>query len=179
MTDHHPLDSVSQAQIAALGDLAGRLDRSSIQYWLFGGWAVDFYAGRVTRVHDDIDLAIWLPDLARIRLLLEGASWRHAPDDDEDGGTAFESDSVRLELTYLSKDDSGRIFTPLAEGSAYWSPEAFGNTRRELSGVPVRTLEFAALRSSKATARPEPEDAAKDYADSHVLAEIAPDDKVQ
>jgi hypothetical protein len=28
------------------------------RYWLFGGWAVDFHAGRVTRDHADIDLAV-------------------------------------------------------------------------------------------------------------------------
>jgi hypothetical protein len=33
------------------------LAEHDIAYWLFGGWAVDFHAGQVTREHGDIDIA--------------------------------------------------------------------------------------------------------------------------
>ena len=41
--------------IAAIGDA---LESAGLDYWLFGGWAVDFHVGRVTRPHGDIDLAV-------------------------------------------------------------------------------------------------------------------------
>ena len=45
---------------------------AGIAYWLFGGWAVDFYAGRITRPHVDVDIAVWLDDVPRIAALLDG-----------------------------------------------------------------------------------------------------------
>jgi hypothetical protein len=53
-------------QLAALEELHRLLERHRIEYWLFGGWAVDFHAGTVTRAHDDLDLAVWLEDYDRI-----------------------------------------------------------------------------------------------------------------
>jgi hypothetical protein len=45
-------------QLAALADVGERLGDGGFEYWLFGGWAVDFHLGTVTREHDDIDLAV-------------------------------------------------------------------------------------------------------------------------
>ena len=56
------------------------LGDAGIAYWLFGGWAVDFHAGRITRPHDDIDIAVWLEDVPRIAELLTNAGWIHAPE---------------------------------------------------------------------------------------------------
>ena len=100
---------------------------AGIAYWLFGGWAVDFYAGSVTRSHDDLDAAVWLDDLPRIAALLEAEGWHHAPEEDEDGGTGYEQGPVRLELTYLVRGDDGGTFTPMSHGQARWSDEALAD----------------------------------------------------
>ena len=94
------------------------LERDEIEYWLFGGWAVDFHAGSITRAHFDVDIAVWLADLPRIAALLEEDGWRHAPDPDENGGTGYERDGVRLELTYLVRREDGGIVTPLRDFEA-------------------------------------------------------------
>jgi len=52
----------SEEQLAGLAGLHELLERHAIEYWLFGGWAVDFHAGSVTRAHDDLDLAVWPRD---------------------------------------------------------------------------------------------------------------------
>ena len=96
---------------------------AGIAYWLFGGWAVDFHAGAVTRPHDDVDIAVWLEDVPRIAELLTDAGWIHAPEPDEDGGTGFEQVDVRLELTYLVRRDDGSIVTPLRDFEARWPEE--------------------------------------------------------
>jgi hypothetical protein len=46
-------------QLEALADIHRLFQRDGIEYWLFGGWAVDFHAGAVTRPHADLDIAIW------------------------------------------------------------------------------------------------------------------------
>jgi dihydrofolate reductase len=56
-------------QLAALADVDRILAAASQEYWLFGGWAVDFHAGRITRPHGDVDVAVWLADLPRIGTL--------------------------------------------------------------------------------------------------------------
>ena len=109
----------------------------------------------MTRPHDDVDIAVWLEDLPRIVELLEADGWRHAPDEDEDGGTGYERDGVRLELTYLARDGD-EVFTPLREGRGTWSPDALGPDVRELDGVRARLIALEALRRGKSKARDDP-----------------------
>jgi Aminoglycoside-2''-adenylyltransferase len=133
-------------QLAALARVSSQLDANGIDYWLFGGWAVDFYAGEVTRPHSDVDLTVWRDDLPRIVALLEEDGWRHAPEQDEDGGTGYERDGVRLELTYLVLDDDGRICIPLQRGLMPWPEGTFGDDVGELDGVRARLIGRHALK---------------------------------
>jgi len=159
-------------QLSALANVTELFDRAGIVYWLFGGWAVDFYAGSITRAHADIDMAVWHDDLSRISALLEGDGWRHAPTADDDGGTGYERGAVRLELTYLVRDHEGRVFTPLRDRQALWPEGAFGDDERELLGVRSRLIGLAALTRGKSCSRDDPEDAAKDRADFGVLSAL-------
>jgi hypothetical protein len=133
---------------------------------------VDFYVGSVTRSHDDLDIAVWLADVPRIAELLRDDGWRHAPEEDEDGGTGYEREAVRLELTYLVRGADGRIFTPLRDGQAPWSPEALSNDVGELDGVHARLVALGPLTRGKSRARTDPEDAAKDVADFRRLSRL-------
>jgi hypothetical protein len=148
------------------------LEAAGIDYWLFGGWAVDFYAGSVTRAHDDVDAAVWLDDLPRIAALLEADGWQHAPEEDEDGGTGYEQGPVRLELMYLVRGDGGRIFTPMRHGEVAWSEEALADDVRELNGVSARLSGLAPLMRGKSSPRDDPDDAAKDRADFEALSRL-------
>jgi len=167
--------AVADLQLAALADAASRLESSELEYWLFGGWAVDFYAGRTTRPHFDVDIAVWLDDLPQIDRVLRSSGWRHAPDPEEDGGTGYERDRVRLELTYLARREDGRVVTPLREAEATWPEDAFAADARELRGVRARLVDFHALASGKSSARDDPDDAAKDRADFDVLSALGRD----
>ena len=158
-----------QQQLAALGEVDARLRDAGTEYWLFGGWAVDFHVGSVTRPHDDVDIAVWLADVPRIAELLEADGWRHAPDPDEDGGTGYERDGVRLELTYLVREGDA-VFTPMRDGRGTWSEEALGTDVAELQGVQARVVGLEALRRGKSRPRNDPEDAAKDRADFERLS---------
>ena len=133
-------------QLAALARVSSQLDANGIDYWLFGGWAVDFYAGEVTRPHSDVDLTVWRDDLPRIVALLEEDGWRHAAEEDEDGGTGYERDGVRLELTYLVRDEDGRVCIPLRQGLMPWPEGAFGDDVGELDGVRARLIGRHALK---------------------------------
>lgn len=168
------MEELTLQQLSALARVHDLLDEAGIAYWLFGGWAVDFYAGSVTRAHDDLDIAVWLTDLPRIAELLQQDGWRHAPLDDEDGGTGYERGTVRLELTYLVRDGDGRIFTPLRHGRAAWPEEALATDVGELHGVRARLVGLEELVRGKASPRDDPEDAAKDRADFKQLSRAPP-----
>jgi dihydrofolate reductase len=156
-------------QLAALADIDRLLREARLEYWLFGGWAVDFYAGRVTRPHFDVDIAVWLEALPLLDAALRSAGWRHAPDPEEDGGTGYERGGVRLELTYLVRRADGSVVTPLRDLEAPWPDGAFGADTRELGGVRARLVSLDALARGKSSARDDPDDAAKDEADFDVL----------
>jgi hypothetical protein len=52
------IPSWARTQFETIEAVAQRLDERNVEFWLWGGWAVDFYAGRVTRPHSDIDLIL-------------------------------------------------------------------------------------------------------------------------
>ena len=163
-------DDVSSRQLAALDRVHELFEREQLAYWLFGGWAVDFYVGSPTRPHDDIDIAVWLNDLTRIAEVLEADGWRHAPSPDDDGGTGYERAGVRLELTYLVRDDDGAVYIPLRDGRATWSDGAVANDVRDLNGVRARLIGLTALSRGKSSPRDDPVDATKDRADFQALS---------
>lgn len=165
---------MSERQLAALAELGPLLDRNGFESWLFGGWAVDFHVGAVTREHADVDLAVWARDAEALGSLLRDEGWRHAPEADEDGGTGYTRGDVRVELTYLVTDDAGRIFVPLRSGTVLWSDEPLAAETRELHGVRARVLPLALLRSGKSSPREDAEDAAKDRADFDALSRLEP-----
>jgi predicted ester cyclase len=164
----------AREQLAALAEIHELFEREAVDYWLFGGWAVDFHAGSVTRPHDDVDVAVWLADHERIAALLAAAGWKHAPEEDEDGGTGYERDAVRLELTFLVRGEDGRVYIPLRSGLVLWMKGAFATDVAELHGVRACVVGLGALREGKSRARDDAEDAEKDRADFATLSRQVP-----
>lgn len=166
------LDESAAGQLAALKSLHELLERHGIEYWLFGGWAVDFHVGAVTRGHVDIDIAVWQSDKDRIAKLLATDFWTHAPEPDEDGYTAYEREGVRLEVAFLDRACSGEVFTPLLEGQGSWPPGAFEDDVAEMLGTRARIISLSALKVDKFERRDDPAVAAKDRLDSVHLSRL-------
>jgi hypothetical protein len=160
-------------QLTALARLHELLVGRGIEYWLFGGWAVDFHAGAVTRPHDDLDLAVWLKDGDRIAALLAADGWKHAPAEDDDGYTRYEQGSVRLELAFLARGEDGEVYTPLREGRGSWPDEAFEDDVAALLGVTAKVIALRALKADKAETRDDAVVAAKDRADLATLSRVS------
>jgi len=165
---------VSEAeQLAALAQVRELLERHGIEYWLFGGWAVDFHAGSVTRPHDDLDIAVWLKDHNRIAALLAADGWKHAPKEGEDGYTGYERGPVRLELASLARGEKEQVYTPLREGRGAWPDRSFEKDAAELHGVRARVISLRALKADKSETRDDPLVAAKDRADIASLSRFS------
>jgi hypothetical protein len=152
-------------QLAAIGELDHLLTQHRLPYWLFGGWAVDFHVGRVTREHADVDIAVWLGDRSRLAALLRDAAWSHQPEVGEDGYTCYYRRGVRLEIAFLARDASGDIYTPLEAGRGEWPHDSFGTAVAQLSGVHACLVSRESLVIDKSVARSDPETSAKDRSD--------------
>jgi Aminoglycoside-2''-adenylyltransferase len=160
-------------QFAALAGIHELLEGQGIEYWLFGGWAVDFHAGSVTRRHEDLDIAVWEEDHVRVAALLRADGWRHAPEAGEDGYTGYRRDGVKLEVAFVARSETGQVYTPLGGGGrGEWPDGAFGDDVAELAGVSARVVNLSALRADKAAGHDDPIVAAKDHADLQTLARI-------
>ena len=172
--DQLDLSSPARRQLDAIASLAHLFRERRIDAWLFGGWAVDFWVGRVSRTHDDVDLAVLLGDRAAIHDLILGAGWLPAPVDDEAIGAGYRRHDVLLELTFVETDDDGRVLIPFVTGPAVWSTIPFGDVTRQLHGVRCRTVPLEVLRRDKATPREDADDAAKDITDHNALSRVEP-----
>ena len=155
---------LQDAQLAALGSICDLFDREGIEYWLFGGWAVDFHAGRASRAHDDLDLAVWARDHSRIAGLLTSEGWAHAPEPREDGYTGYERGRVRLELAFLDRDEHGEP-TAARGRTRCVARGCVRRGRRGAGGVRARVIGLDALTADKSEAHDDPRVAAKDRAD--------------
>lgn len=160
-------------QLAALAELDSCFASQGVDYWLFGGWAVDFHAGRVTREHADIDIAIWADDSKRLAVLLLDRMWVHRPEVGEDGYTCYERGRVQLEVAFLARDGQGRVYTPLRDGRGAWPVGSFGDERAQLHGVRARVVGRESLIADKSIVRSDAVTAAKDRADIASLGRLA------
>lgn len=64
MTSH---SSRTRCQLRAIAELTALAQNLRVPLWLRGGWAVDFYVGRVTRTHRDID---WFAEAGTAEVLV-------------------------------------------------------------------------------------------------------------
>lgn len=158
-------------QLAAIASLDQALRAAGLDYWLFGGWAVDFWVGRVTRDHADIDAAAWRRDYDRIRAALLVAGWGHTPLETDVVGTRYSWRSSELELTFL-EDRDGTVVIPIPEHEIVWTEQPFGDHERSLLGVRARVIPLELLRDGKRRPREAAAEAAKDVADHAALADL-------
>jgi hypothetical protein len=135
----------TDTQLSLIRELAGLLGRAGIRFWLRGGWALDFHAGRITRAHRDIDLVTWARHRRRLVRLLEAAGY--ATRRSETAQIFVEKLGHEVNFVFLYRR-GGEVVTP---GFEHWPwPEgAFSQRRLELEGVLCRALSLEALLEEK------------------------------
>jgi hypothetical protein len=104
--------------------------------------------------------------------------WRRrvgaTPAIDEDGGTGYERDGIRLELTFLVEGDRGEVLLAFSQGTAVWSPHPFGTEVRALGGVHARVIPLSVLKAGKSVPRQDADEALVDQADFRALSRLTP-----
>ncbi|MFC6080834.1 nucleotidyltransferase domain-containing protein [Sphaerisporangium aureirubrum] len=80
-----------------------------IEVWLRGGWAMDFFLGKVTREHEDIDWFTWIDDAPALALELTRHDYAPVPGPPREQQLDFNKQDVDLSFALLSRDPSGRV----------------------------------------------------------------------
>src|SRR5215217_4371273 len=101
--------------LEALRSASSALDSANLEYWFFGGWAVDLWVGRLTRPHDDIDVLVWRDDETRVHDALGTASWVHTPASKDLVGTNYGRNGYELQLTFVVAGAEGGVVVPVPD----------------------------------------------------------------
>lgn len=154
-----------------LGEIAGIFSSLRGDFWLRGGWAVDFLLGRVTRPHDDIDLVTWVQHREPLEQMLEKAGYVRMPVREPFSGrqSDFRRDSVDVTFSYITqRDDGSLILNGLPEW--VWREDSLLPQCLTLNRISARVLNPRQLLEEKEvyeqigrTPRP------KDLASKHIL----------
>jgi Aminoglycoside-2''-adenylyltransferase len=142
----------NDTQLRLIDELVHVLADAEVDFWLRGGWALDFHLGEVTREHDDVDLVAWLADGERIRALLGPLGYVHAPlpNDRPELGLRLRKDSEEVAFVFVERTKGGALVT---RGYEQWPwPDAMlEEPPRTLGGTSCRVLTAHALLDEKET----------------------------
>ena len=149
------------------------LEGAGLDYWLFGGWAVDVWVGRLTRPHDDIDVLVWRRDEPRVDEALVAGGWVHAPTPEDLVGTNYVRGQYELQLTFVVGGEGGGVVVPVPDQPIVLSEGDLAFAQRGVADVSVRVLTLEMMLAIKGSPRPDAVGGAKDRADLAALRSAA------
>jgi hypothetical protein len=169
------MNPATACQLELISEIRDALDSRGVAWWLFGGWAMDFHLGRVSRDHSDIEVFVWKSDAQAVReALLEGgflAPWGLHPDE----GQPFLKDGQEVGVTYLERDGNGRIATPGRWADWPWVDGAFDGARCRIGELEAPVMSVRGLLEMKENFEKHPHGSprrAKDEADIATLRNL-------
>jgi hypothetical protein len=106
------MNDATAIQMRLIGEICDALDATGVAWWLYGGWAMDFHAGRITRDHADIELFVWREDADAARAALVGAGFLAPAGLHPDEAQPFLKDGQEVGAWYLVDGDDGSVHVP-------------------------------------------------------------------
>jgi hypothetical protein len=170
------MDADTRTQFDLIREIAAALDGAGIAWWLFGGWGMDFHAGRITRDHDDIEIFSWKHDASAVRLALTAAEFTHVPGLYPDECQTFLKCGQEIGFWFLVRNEGGAIHTPGRWADWPWAAGAFDSDPLTLAGVTARAMSIEGLLDIKTRFASHPHGGPlreKDVADIELLRALA------
>jgi hypothetical protein len=135
-------------QLRLIEEIGDILATMQVRWWLFGGWAVDFHLGSVSREHGDIEFYIWSVDADRVSRAFLGARFTPQEISYPDEAIEFTKDG-QLICAVLLADTAEGIVIPGRWTDWPWPGDAFDGPPGRIGGlaVPVVTVEALLDRS--------------------------------
>ncbi|MGC0419840.1 nucleotidyltransferase domain-containing protein [Embleya sp. AB8] len=94
------------ALIVEVQDLAREL---GIEVWLRGGWAMDFFLGRTTREHVDVDWFAWAQDAPALTAAFGARGFVRLARAPAEQQLDYTTGSVELGFAFLARDPDGHV----------------------------------------------------------------------
>lgn len=125
-------------QLAAIAELVTATDVAGIGIWLRGGWAVDFFLGRLTRDHADIDLYLSIDDVEELSELVEGLGYTEITTAPPEQQRDFDRMGVEISFALIRVLDGKAVVAGGPFEGEEWPVEMFNGPIGELAGVRCR-----------------------------------------
>lgn len=138
---HENLDVQTKAQLKILREISTIYDRLDAEFWLRGGWAIDFLFGRITRPHSDIDMVTWITNREQLENALVKAGYEQVPVTEEfrNRQSDFLKGDVDITFGYLTNDvDGSLIMNGLPEW--VWREDSLLPQYYELHGISAKVI---------------------------------------
>jgi len=98
-------------QLKVFSEISNISKEQNIEFWLRGGWAIDFLLGKITRSHDDIDLVTWIHNRKRLENELLKAGYEKIPVDEQfiHRQSDFRKGTVEVSYVYITHSAEGDL----------------------------------------------------------------------
>lgn len=120
----------TQRQLRLIADTVALSERIGAPVWLRGGWAMDFFFGRVTRDHVDVDWFAWIGDAPAIGAALHADGYQTIPGPPPDQQLDVAKDGEEMGFGWLARGGDGKVAVaggpyagePWPDGMLDWPP---------------------------------------------------------
>ncbi|MBS4194140.1 nucleotidyltransferase domain-containing protein [Lederbergia citri] len=146
----HPIfNEQTELQLKVLAEISTISKKIGIEFWLRGGWAIDFLLGKITRPHDDIDLVTWIQNRERLEdeLVKAGYEKTFVKEEFRDRQSDFSKENVEITFCYISLSDDGELMNGLPEW--IWRPDSLLDQTFILHGISALVLNQTQLLEEK------------------------------
>jgi hypothetical protein len=129
------MDKNTQTQLQLLHELCEVLGAATVEWWLFGGWAVDFHVGTVTRDHADIEIFVRVGDVESAREALVTAGFTAMPALYPNECQPFLKHGQEVGIWFLTENEAGVTHTPGRWSDWPWAQGSFDSSPINLQGI--------------------------------------------
>ncbi|WP_198546732.1 nucleotidyltransferase domain-containing protein [Alteribacter populi] len=147
---HEIFEAQTKSQLKVLSEIGALAEGFDIKFWLRGGWAIDFLLGKITRLHDDIDLVTWVQNRDRLEYELLKAGYEKTQVKEEfcNRQSDFCKGNVEITFSYITRSDTGNlILNGLPEW--VWRPDSLLPQTFMLNGISAHVLNPTQLLEEK------------------------------
>ncbi|MFS0673559.1 nucleotidyltransferase domain-containing protein [Ornithinibacillus sp. 179-J 7C1 HS] len=147
---YEELDTLTKSQLNVLKEIIAVSEAAEVDFWLRGGWAIDFLLGKITRPHDDIDVVTWIQNREQLenKLIKIGYERTFVKEEFRDRQSDFCKGDVEITFSYITlKEDENLILNGLPEW--VWRPDSLLHKTFMLNGVSARVLHPTQLLEEK------------------------------
>lgn len=143
------MDTAQEMQVQMIGEVTTLLQAAALPHWLFGGWAIDFQLGEITRDHDDVEFLVWEHDVSHITTLLVQNGYEKYTGGIVEEMAIFFKHAQKLELDFLTHNARGQVVVAGRWSDWWWTKCALDAPPATLGGITCPVISVEGLLAVK------------------------------